>query len=43
VNLLAADGIEGVDTVTSMAHLTGILVDVSKAAGPKSEREWSGI
>jgi len=26
-----------------MAHLTGIVVDVVKAAGPKNDRDWSSV
>ena len=43
VNILAADGPNGIDPFTGMAHLTGILVDVCKAAGPKNDRDWSGL
>ncbi len=43
VNLLAADGPEGIERVSGMAHLTGFPVDVRPAAGPLEPRNWSGI
>lgn len=43
VNLLAADGPDAIEPVSGMAHLTGIPVDVTPAAGPLCERDWSGI
>jgi anaerobic selenocysteine-containing dehydrogenase len=43
VNLLAADGPDGIDRVAGMAHLTGIPVDVYQAAGPLDPTSWSGI
>jgi len=43
VNLLAADGPQQLDPVSGMAHLTGIAVRVSAAAGPKDESDWSGV
>jgi formate dehydrogenase len=43
VNLLAADGPDGIDRVAGMAHLTGIPVDVFQAAGPLDPTSWSGI
>lgn len=43
VNLLAADGPDGIDRVTGMAHLTGIPVDVRKASGPIDPTSWSGL
>lgn len=43
VNLLAADGPERLEKVSGMAHLTGIVVDVSPAAGPRDTTSWSGI
>jgi formate dehydrogenase len=43
VNLLAADGPEELERVSGMAHLTGIPVDVTPAAGPRAEDSWSGI
>ena len=43
VNLLAADGPGALEPVSGMAHLTGIVVDVSPAAGPLAEDDWSGI
>ncbi len=43
VNLLAADGPERLEPVSGMAHLTGIAVEVSAAAGPADVRSWSGL
>ncbi len=43
VNLLAADGPDRIERVTGMAHLTGIVVDVTRAAGPLDPTSWSGI
>lgn len=43
VNLLAADGPDAVEAVSGMAHLTGIPVRVSPAAGPIDARSWSGL
>jgi formate dehydrogenase len=43
VNLLAADGPEGVEALSGMARLTGIPVDVTPAAGPLDGTSWSGI
>jgi anaerobic selenocysteine-containing dehydrogenase len=43
VNLLAADGPEALERVSGMAHLTGIVVDVSKADAPQDVTTWSGI
>jgi anaerobic selenocysteine-containing dehydrogenase len=43
VNLLAADGPDAVERTTGMAHLTGILVDVERAAGPQDPSSWSGL
>ena len=43
VNLLAADGPDEIERVSGMAHLTGIPVEVSPAAGPHAEDSWSGI
>jgi formate dehydrogenase len=43
VNLLAADGPDGIERVSGMAHLTGFPVDVRPAAGPKDAGSWSGI
>jgi len=42
VNLLAADGPEGIERLSGMARLTGIPVDVRKAAGPQAAT-WSGL
>ncbi len=43
VNLLAADGPDGIERVSGMAHLTGFPVEVRQARGPRDERSWSGI
>jgi anaerobic selenocysteine-containing dehydrogenase len=43
VNLLAADGPDQLERVSGMAHLTGIVVDVRPAAGPRAVGSWSGI
>ena len=43
VNLLAADGPGGIDPVSGMAQLTGIVVDVRPAAGPLDPTSWSGV
>lgn len=43
VNLLAADGRDGIDPASGMAHLTGIPVDVAPAAGPRDTDDWSGV
>lgn len=42
VNILAADGPEKLDTISGMAHLTGIVVDVEAAKG-ELKATWSGI
>lgn len=43
VNLLSADGPEAVETVSGMAHLTGIPVRIEAAKGPIDVRSWTGI
>ncbi len=43
VNLLAADGPDEIEAISGMAHLTGIPVEVTPAAGPRAEDNWSGI
>lgn len=43
VNLLAADGPQRLDPVSGMATLTGLRVQLRPAAGPKDERDWSGL
>jgi formate dehydrogenase len=43
VNLLAADGPDQVEPLSGMAHLSGIPVVVSPAAGSIDPRHWSGI
>ena len=42
VNLLAADGPDGIERVSGMAHLTGFNVEVKPAAGERGH-DWSGI
>jgi formate dehydrogenase len=43
VNLLAADGPDKVEELSGMAQLTGILVEVTPAAGALEVGSWSGI
>jgi anaerobic selenocysteine-containing dehydrogenase len=43
VNLLAADGPKAVDPQSGMAHLTGIPVEVTRAAGARDLTSWSGV
>ncbi|HMV65866.1 MAG TPA: molybdopterin-dependent oxidoreductase [Myxococcota bacterium] len=43
VNLLAADGPDRLEPLSGMAHLTGLVVDVRPAAGPRDVASWSGI
>jgi len=43
VNILAADGPEGIEKVSGMVHLTGIPVEVTPAAGPLATDSWSGL
>lgn len=43
VNILAADGIDNIESVSGMAHLTGIPVNIEKAAGEVDSGSWSGI
>lgn len=43
VNLLAADGPARLESVSGMAHLTGLRVQVGPAAGPAAPGDWSGI
>jgi anaerobic selenocysteine-containing dehydrogenase len=43
VNLLAADGPTELEPLSGMAHLTGVVVDVRPAAGPRDTKDWSGI
>jgi formate dehydrogenase len=43
VNILAASGPDKLERVTGMAHLTGIVVDVAAAAGPRDTSSWSGL
>ncbi len=42
VNILAADGPDQIETISGMAHLTGIPVEVKAAAGPQAN-SWSGL
>lgn len=42
VNILVADGPDGIDKISGMAHLTGIPVSVVKADGPQA-KSWSGL
>jgi len=42
-NLLAADGPDAIEPTTGMAHLTGIPVTVTPAAGPHAPDDWSGL
>jgi anaerobic selenocysteine-containing dehydrogenase len=43
VNLLAPDGPNRIEPVSGMAHLTGFVVDVRPAAGPRDASSWSGL
>jgi anaerobic selenocysteine-containing dehydrogenase len=43
VNLLAADGPDGIDDLSGMVHLTGLPVVVAPAAGPQDPATWSGL
>ena len=43
VNLLAADGPGRIERLSGMAHLTGIDVEVRRAAGPQDPTSWSGM
>jgi formate dehydrogenase len=43
VNLLAGDGPDRLERVSGMAHLTGIVVEVRRAAGEQDGSSWSGI
>ncbi len=43
VNLLAADGPTKLEPLSGMAHLTGIVVEVRPAAGPRDVTDWSGV
>jgi anaerobic selenocysteine-containing dehydrogenase len=42
VNILAADGPDGIERLSGLARLTGIPVEVTKAAGPQAH-SWSGL
>lgn len=43
VNLLAADGLDNIEPLSGMVHLTGIPVEVILATGPLDSCSWSGI
>ena len=43
VNLLVADGPEGIERVSGMANLSGFIVDVTPAAGDFNPGSWSGL
>jgi formate dehydrogenase len=43
VNLLAPDGPDRIEPLSGMAHLTGFVVDVRPAAGPRDTTSWSGL
>ncbi len=43
VNLLAADGVDNIEAVSGMAHLTGIPVRIEKASGAVDATSWSGM
>lgn len=43
VNLLAASGPDRIEPVSNMSHLTGFVVNVTAASGPRDETSWSGI
>ncbi len=43
VNLLVGDGPDNVDPLSGMSRMTAIPVEVRQAAGPKSDRSWSGL
>jgi anaerobic selenocysteine-containing dehydrogenase len=43
VNILAADGPTRIEPVSGMAHLTGFVVDVEPARGPRDAGDWSGM
>ena len=43
VNILAADGIDNVETVSGMSQLTGFGVTIEKHEGSMAEHSWSGL
>lgn len=43
VNLLAASGPDALERFSGMAHLTGIVVEVVPAKGPRNTASWSGV
>ena len=43
VNVLSGDGPDQIEPVSGMAKLTGILVDVTRAAGEQNTGSWSGL
>lgn len=42
VNILAADGPDEVEPLSGMAHMSGIPVQVQRAAGPVNRSSWTG-
>jgi formate dehydrogenase len=42
VNILASDGPGNIEPLSGMAHLSGIPVEVTAAAGPVNRASWSG-
>ena len=43
VNILAADGIDNVETVSGMSQLTGFGVTIEKHEGSMAKHSWSGL
>jgi anaerobic selenocysteine-containing dehydrogenase len=43
VNLLPASGPANVDPLSNMSQMTGLVVDVRRASGPRDTSDWSGI
>ncbi len=43
VNLLAADGVDNIEGISGMVHLTGIPVQLSKSTADISTESWSGL
>jgi formate dehydrogenase len=43
VNILVSDGPDHVEKISGMAHMTGIPVSITPAAGPLDPTSWSGI
>jgi formate dehydrogenase len=42
VNILASDGPDNIEPLSGMAHLSGIEVEITPAAGPVNDASWSG-